>query len=196
VAEELRAGPLAGLRLEVLHGRMSPEDKEARMRAFAAGDVDVLVATTVVEVGVDVPNATVMVVMDADRFGVSQLHQLRGRVARGEHRGLCLLVTEVRATTSTGQRLAAVAGTSDGFELARVDLETRREGDVLGAAQSGRRSNVRLLSLLEDEELIATARAEATALLATERGLADHPGLAAEVAALATDERATYLEKA
>jgi ATP-dependent DNA helicase RecG len=137
-----------------------------------------------------------MVVMDADRFGVSQLHQLRGRVARGEHRGLCLLVTEVRATTSTGQRLAAVAGTSDGFELARVDLETRREGDVLGAAQSGRRSNVKLLSLLEDEELIAAARAEATALLATERGLADHPGLAAEVAALATDERATYLEKA
>jgi ATP-dependent DNA helicase RecG len=117
-------------------------------------------------------------------------------VARGEHRGLCLLVTEVRATTSTGQRLAAVAGTSDGFELARVDLETRREGDVLGAAQSGRRSNVKLLSLLEDEELIAAARAEATALLATDRGLADHPGLAAEVAALATDERATYLEKA
>jgi ATP-dependent DNA helicase RecG len=196
VAEALQQGPLAGLRLAVLHGRLAPEAKEATMQAFAAREVDVLVATTVVEVGVDVPNATVMVVMDADRFGVSQLHQLRGRVARGEHRGLCLLVTEVRATTSTGQRLAAVAGTSDGFELARVDLETRREGDVLGAAQSGRRSNVRLLSLLEDEELIATARAEATALLATERGLADHPGLAAEVAALATDERAEYLEKA
>ncbi|HYO36178.1 MAG TPA: ATP-dependent DNA helicase RecG [Geodermatophilus sp.] len=196
VAEALHQGPLAGLRLAVLHGRMTPEAKEATMQAFAAREVDVLVATTVVEVGVDVPNATVMVVMDADRFGVSQLHQLRGRVARGEHRGLCLLVTEVRATGSTGQRLAAVAGTSDGFELARVDLETRREGDVLGAAQSGRRSNVKLLSLLEDEELIAAARAEATALLATERGLADHPGLAAEVAALATDERATYLEKA
>ncbi len=196
VAEALSQGPLAGLRLAVLHGRMTPEAKEATMQAFAAREVDVLVATTVVEVGVDVPNATVMVVMDADRFGVSQLHQLRGRVARGQHRGLCLLVTEARETTATGQRLAAVAGTSDGFELARVDLETRREGDVLGAAQSGKRSTVKLLSLLEDEELIATARTEATALLATERGLADHPGLAAEVAALATDERVTYLEKA
>jgi ATP-dependent DNA helicase RecG len=195
VAEMLRAGPLHGLRLDVLHGRLSPEDKEARMRAFAAGGVDVLVATTVVEVGVDVPNATVMVVMDADRFGVSQLHQLRGRVARGAHPGLCLLVSEAREASSTGQRLASVAATSDGFELARLDLETRREGDVLGAAQSGSRSGVRLLSLLEDEELIAAARAEATAMLETERGLADHPGLAAEVARLATDERADYLEK-
>jgi ATP-dependent DNA helicase RecG len=196
VAEGLRSGPLDGLRLDVLHGRLTAEEKEARMRAFAAGDIDVLVATTVVEVGVDVPNATVMVVMDADRFGVSQLHQLRGRVARGKHPGLCLLVTEAPVASSTGQRLAAVAATSDGFELARLDLETRREGDVLGAAQSGSRSGVKLLSLLEDEELIATARAEATALLSTDRGLADHPGLAAEVAALATDERAEWLEKA
>ncbi|SNS06073.1 ATP-dependent DNA helicase RecG [Geodermatophilus pulveris] len=195
VAEELRAGPLAGLRLEVLHGRLAPEVKEATMRAFAAREVDVLVATTVVEVGVDVPNATVMVVMDADRFGVSQLHQLRGRVARGEHQGLCLLVSEASPSSATGQRLAAVAATSDGFELARLDLETRREGDVLGAAQSGRRSGIRMLSLLEDEQLIAEARAEATALLATDRGLADFPSLAMEVAALATDERATYLEK-
>jgi ATP-dependent DNA helicase RecG len=175
---------------------MSADDKEARMRAFAAGEVDVLVSTTVVEVGVDVPNATVMVVMDADRFGVSQLHQLRGRVARGKHQGLCLLVTDVPTATSTGERLAAVAATSDGFELARVDLETRREGDVLGAAQSGSRSSVRLLSLLRDEELIAEARLEATALLGTDRGLADHPGLAAEVAALTADERADWLEKA
>jgi ATP-dependent DNA helicase RecG len=166
------------------------------MRGFAAGGVDVLVATTVVEVGVDVPNATVMVVMDADRFGVSQLHQLRGRVARGKHQGLCLLVSEASTSSATGQRLAAVASTSDGFELARLDLETRREGDVLGAAQSGRRSGVRMLSLLEDEELIAEARTEATDLLAGERGLADFPGLAMEVAALATDERAEYLEKA
>ncbi|MGK5172416.1 ATP-dependent DNA helicase RecG [Geodermatophilus sp. CPCC 205761] len=196
VAEALREGPLAGLRLEVLHGRMTPEDKEARMRGFAAGEVDVLVATTVVEVGVDVPNATVMVVMDADRFGVSQLHQLRGRVARGKHQGLCLLVSEAATSSATGQRLAAVAATSDGFELARLDLETRREGDVLGAAQSGRRSGVRMLSLLEDEELIAEARTEATDLLAGDRGLADFPGLAMEVAALATDERAEYLEKA
>jgi ATP-dependent DNA helicase RecG len=196
IAELLRSGPLAGLRLDVLHGRLTPEEKDARMRAFAAGEIQVLVATTVVEVGVDVPNATVMVVMDADRFGVSQLHQLRGRVARGKHQGLCLLVTDARTASATGQRLAAVAGTSDGFELARLDLETRREGDVLGAAQSGSRSGVKLLSLLEDEELIAQARAEASALLSTERGLADHPGLAAEVAALATDERAEWLEKA
>jgi ATP-dependent DNA helicase RecG len=196
IAELLRNGPLAGLRLDVLHGRLTPEEKDARMRAFAAAEIDVLVATTVVEVGVDVPNATVMVVMDADRFGVSQLHQLRGRVARGKHQGLCLLVSEAPMESPTGARLAAVAATSDGFELARLDLETRREGDVLGAAQSGRRSGIRLLSLLEDEELIATARAEATALLETERGLADHPGLAAEVASLATDERAEWLEKA
>ncbi|MGY1857343.1 ATP-dependent DNA helicase RecG [Modestobacter sp. SYSU DS0290] len=196
VAEELRAGPLAALRVEVLHGRMAPEDKEARMRAFAAAEVDVLVATTVVEVGVDVPNATVMVVMDADRFGVSQLHQLRGRVARGKHSGLCLLVSEAPATSATGQRLAAVAATTDGFELARLDLETRREGDVLGAAQSGRRSGVRLLSLLDDEQLIAEARVEATRLVEEGRGLADHPELAAAVAALALDERADYLEKA
>jgi ATP-dependent DNA helicase RecG len=196
IAEILRTGPLAGLRLDVLHGRLTPEEKDARMRAFAAGEIDVLVATTVVEVGVDVPNATVMVVMDADRFGVSQLHQLRGRVARGKHAGLCLLVSEAKLASPTGQRLAAVAATSDGFELARLDLETRREGDVLGAAQSGRRSGIKLLSLLEDEELIATARAEATALLDTQRGLADFPGLAAEVAALATDERAEWLEKA
>lgn len=196
IAELLRNGALAGLRLEVLHGRLTPEEKDDRMRAFAAREIDVLVATTVVEVGVDVPNATVMVVMDADRFGVSQLHQLRGRVARGKHPGLCLLVTEAPSASPTGQRLASVAATSDGFELARLDLETRREGDILGAAQSGRRSGVRMLSLLEDEELIAAARQEATALLDTERGLADHPGLAAEVARLATDERADYLEKA
>ncbi|QXG77866.1 ATP-dependent DNA helicase RecG [Modestobacter sp. L9-4] len=196
VAEGLRTGPLSALRVEVLHGRMTPEDKEARMRAFAAAEVDVLVATTVVEVGVDVPNATVMVVMDADRFGVSQLHQLRGRVARGKHAGLCLLVSEAPSSSATGQRLSAVASTTDGFALARLDLETRREGDVLGAAQSGRRSGVRLLSLVDDEDLIAEARAEATALVEQGRGLADHPELAAAVAAMSLDERADYLEKA
>jgi ATP-dependent DNA helicase RecG len=196
IAEGLRAGPLSALRVEVLHGRMASDEKEARMRAFAAGEVDVLVATTVVEVGVDVPNATVMVVMDADRFGVSQLHQLRGRVARGKHAGLCLLVTEAPSTSPTGQRLASVAATTDGFQLARLDLETRREGDVLGAAQSGRRSGVRLLSLLDDEALIAEARVEATALVERGGGLADHPELAAAVAALSLDERAEYLEKA
>jgi ATP-dependent DNA helicase RecG len=196
VADALREGPLAGLRLDVLHGRLSPEDKEARMRAFGAGDVDVLVATTVVEVGVDVPNATVMVVMDADRFGVSQLHQLRGRVARGAHAGLCLLVSEAPTSSATGRRLASVAATTDGFELARLDLETRREGNVLGAAQSGRRTEVKLLSLVHDEELIAAARQEAGALLDAGGGLADHPGLAVEVARMNAGDRADWLEKA
>ena len=198
-AAEQRAAVLKqrfGERIGLVHGRMKGPEKDAVMAAFASGELAVLVATTVVEVGVDVPNATVMVVMDADRFGVSQLHQLRGRVARGKHAGLCLLVTDARTESPTGRRLAAVAATSDGFELARLDLETRREGDVLGAAQSGRRSGIRLLSLLEDEELIAAARTEATGLLAGERGLAAYPGLAAEVAALASDERAEWLEKA
>jgi ATP-dependent DNA helicase RecG len=184
------------LRVELLHGRMPAREKESRMARFVAGDADILVSTSVVEVGVDVPNATVMVVLDADRFGVSHQHQLRGRVARGEHAGLCLLVTEAPSTSATGQRLTAVAATTDGFELARLDLETRREGDVLGAAQSGRRSGVRLLSLLDDEELIAEARVEATRLVEQGGGLADHPELAAAVAALSLDERAEYLEKA
>jgi ATP-dependent DNA helicase RecG len=196
VAEQLRGGPLAGLRVEVLHGRLTPEEKDARMRAFAQREVDVLVATTVIEVGVDVPNATVMVVMDADRFGVSQLHQLRGRVARGRHPGLCLLVSEAPVSSSTGVRLAQVAATTDGFELARLDLETRREGDVLGAAQSGRRSGVKLLSLLHDEELIAAARSEAADLLESDLGLAEHPELAAAVAALNAGDRADWLERA
>ena len=167
------------------------------MRAFAAREVDVLVATTVIEVGVDVPNATVMVVMDADRFGVSQLHQLRGRVARGRHPGLCLLVTEAPAASPTGARLAAVAATSDGFELARLDLETRREGDVLGAAQSGRRSGVKLLSLLRGRGAHRHGPHRGRPRCwTTDRGLADHPELAAEVAALATDDRADWLERA
>ncbi|MDT7547194.1 MAG: ATP-dependent helicase RecG [Actinomycetota bacterium] len=137
-------GPLHGLRVEALHGRMHPDAKEDVMRRFADGAIDVLVATTVIEVGVDVPNATVMVVMDADRFGVSQLHQLRGRVGRGEHAALCLLVSESEVGTPARERLDAVAATTDGFELSRVDLEQRREGDVLGASQSGRRSSLRL----------------------------------------------------
>src|SRR5205814_161695 len=126
----------------------------AVMRAFARGELDVLVATTVVEVGVNVPNATAMVIMDADRFGVSQLHQLRGRVGRGSAPGLCLLVSEAMGGTRTRERLDAVASTTDGFELARLDLELRREGDILGAAQSGRKSGLKLLSLLREEELI------------------------------------------
>jgi ATP-dependent DNA helicase RecG len=195
VAPMLTEGPLHGLRLGVLHGRLPTEEKDAAMRDFAAGRLDVLVATTVVEVGVDVSNATAMVIMDADRFGVSQLHQLRGRVGRGSAPGLCLLVTDAPPGTPARQRLDAVASTTDGFELARLDLEQRREGDVLGAAQSGRRSQLKLLSLLRDEDLIATAREEATALVEADPELTGHPALAAAVAALVDPDRAEYLAK-
>ncbi|MFB9569208.1 ATP-dependent DNA helicase RecG [Saccharopolyspora hordei] len=195
VAEQLAAGPLSDLRLGVLHGRLAPDDKDAVMRAFAAGEIDVLVATTVVEVGVNVPNATVMVIMDADRFGVSQLHQLRGRVGRGSAPGLCLLVTEAVAGTTTRERLDAVASTTDGFELARLDLELRREGDVLGAAQSGRKSGLKMLSLLRDEDVIAQAREEAARVVAADPTLRDHPGLARMVAEVVDETRAEYLEK-
>jgi ATP-dependent DNA helicase RecG len=189
-------GPLHGLRVEALHGRMHPEAKEDVMRRFADGAIDVLVATTVIEVGVDVPNATVMVVMDADRFGVSQLHQLRGRVGRGEHAALCLLVSESEVGTPARERLDAVAATTDGFELSRVDLEQRREGDVLGASQSGRRSSLRLLRLLRDEDVIAEARQVALQLIAGDPSLSEHPALAQAVRDLVDEERADYLEKA
>jgi ATP-dependent DNA helicase RecG len=189
-------GPLAGLRVEMLHGRMPPDAKDDVMRRFAAGEVDVLVATTVVEVGVDVANATAMVVMDADRFGVSQLHQLRGRVGRGSAPGLCLLVTDSEAGTPARDRLDAVAATQDGFELSRLDLETRREGDVLGASQSGRRSSLRLLSVLRDEAVIADAREDAAALVDADPDLGQHPALRAAVEAVLADQRAEYLEKA
>jgi ATP-dependent DNA helicase RecG len=192
----LQDGPLSGLRLEMLHGGLTPDEKDRVMGGFVAGDVDVLVATTVVEVGVDVPNATVMVVLDAERFGVSQLHQLRGRVGRGSDPGLCLLVTEALPGTPSRERLDAIAATTDGFELARLDVEQRREGDVLGAAQSGRRSTLRLLSLLRDEDLIAQAREEAGRLVAADPDLNAHPLLAAQVATLVGEARAEYLEKA
>jgi ATP-dependent DNA helicase RecG len=195
VAELLRTGPLAGLRLETLHGRMPAETKDDVMRRFAAGDVQVLVATTVIEVGVDVANASVMVVLDADRYGVSQLHQLRGRVGRGAIRGLCLLVTDSEAGSSARERLDAVAATRDGFELSRVDLAQRREGDVLGAAQSGRRSSLKLLSVLRDEHIIATAREAASAVVEADPQLMRHPVLAAAVAKLADEERTEYLER-
>ncbi|HEV2088489.1 MAG TPA: ATP-dependent DNA helicase RecG, partial [Cryptosporangiaceae bacterium] len=195
VAPMLAAGPLAGLRLGVLHGRLPPEEKEAVMRAFAAGRLDVLVATTVIEVGVDVANAAVMVILDADRFGVSQLHQLRGRVGRGTAPGLCLLVTDTEAGTKARERLDAVASTTDGFRLAQLDLEQRREGDVLGVAQSGRRRQLKLLSLLHDAELIVTARQEASTLVAADPALDGHPALAAVVADLVADDRAEYLDK-
>ncbi|MEW2554435.1 ATP-dependent DNA helicase RecG [Streptomyces zhihengii] len=195
VAEQLAAGPLAGLRVEVLHGRMAPEDKDAVMRRFAAGDTDVLVATTVIEVGVNVPNATAMVIMDADRFGVSQLHQLRGRVGRGSAPGLCLLVTEMPEASPARARLGSVAATLDGFELSRIDLEQRREGDVLGQAQSGVRSSLRMLAVIEDEEVIAAAREEATAVVRADPGLESLPGLRTALDALLDAEREQYLDK-
>ncbi len=193
---ELAAGPLSDLRLAALHGRMPSDEKDKVMLAFADGAVDVLVTTTVVEVGVDVPNAAVMVIMDADRFGVSQLHQLRGRVGRGSHPGLCLLVTEAANGSPARERLDAVAGTLDGFVLSRLDLAQRREGDVLGTAQAGRKSSLKLLRLLDDEDLIGEARTEATALVDADPALADQPGLAAAVRALGEGERAEFLEKA
>jgi ATP-dependent DNA helicase RecG len=195
VADQLAKGPLNGLRVEVLHGRMPPDDKDAVMRRFAAGDADVLVATTVIEVGVNVPNATAMVIMDADRFGVSQLHQLRGRVGRGSAPGLCLLVTEMPEASAARQRLNAVASTLDGFELSRIDLEQRREGDVLGQAQSGARSSLRVLAVIEDEEVIAEAREEAAALVAADPDLTHLPGLRTALDALLDEEREQYLEK-
>lgn len=195
VATMLAQGPLRGLRIEILHGRMPPDEKDAVMRAFSANEVHVLVATTVIEVGVNVPNATVMAIMDADRFGVSQLHQLRGRVGRGSAPGLCLLVTEMPEMTATMERLRAVESTLDGFELAQLDLELRREGDILGAAQSGRRSGLKMLSLLRDEDIIADARTSAQQVVDADPDLVEHPGLAGMVATLLTEERAEYLEK-
>ena len=195
VAPGLAEGALAGLRLRILHGRLPAEEKEAAMRAFADGLADVLIATTVVEVGVDVPNATAMVILDADRFGVSQLHQLRGRVGRGSEPGLCLLVTEAPEGTKARDRLEAVAATLDGFQLSRLDLEQRREGDVLGAAQAGRKGSLKLLTLLRDEELIGQAREEATALVEADPDLAGHPALAAAIDSLLDEEQAEFLEK-
>lgn len=194
VGPALTAGPLSGLRVEVLHGRLHPDEKDAIMSAFKTGEIDVLVATTVIEVGVDVPNATVMVIMDADRFGVSQLHQLRGRVGRGAAPGLCLLVTE-SGNPQSRERLEAVAATADGFALSRLDLEQRREGDVLGAAQSGGKSSLKLLRLLTDEELIIQAREEATALVGDDPRLTRHPALAQAIVTALGPDGAEYLDK-
>ncbi|WP_199784447.1 MULTISPECIES: ATP-dependent DNA helicase RecG [unclassified Streptomyces] len=195
IADELRKGALAGLTVEVLHGRMHPDEKDDVMRRFAAGDVDVLVATTVIEVGVNVPNATAMVIMDADRFGVSQLHQLRGRVGRGSAPGLCLLVSEAHEASPARARLSAVAATLDGFELSRIDLEQRREGDVLGQAQSGVRSSLRMLTVIDDEEVIAAAREEAVAIVAADPELEHLPELRTVLAALLDKDREEYLDK-
>ena len=192
---KLQSGPLNGLRIAPLHGRQSSEVKNATMQAFAQGEIDVLISTTVIEVGVDVPNATVMVIMDADRFGVSQLHQLRGRVGRGTSPGLCLLVTNADAESSARERLDAVTKTQDGFELSRIDLEQRREGDVLGASQSGSRSHLRLLRVLRDEALIESARESAAELLAQDPSLTSYPLLKAELKKLQADAAAEFIDK-
>jgi len=195
LAPRLHGSDLAGLRVAMLHGRLGTEEKESTMKAFAAGEIDVLVSTTVIEVGVDVANATIMVIMDADRFGVSQLHQLRGRVGRGTSPGLCLLVTNAIAETPARERLEAVAGTVDGFELSRIDLEQRREGDVLGASQSGTQSHLRLLRVLRDEKLIEKARTAAQDLIATSLDLTSYPALKKELNAMAHNMAVDYLDK-
>ena len=192
---ELAEGPLAGLRVAKMHGRMTPDEKDRTMQAFAAGEVDVLVSTTVIEVGVDVANATTMVLMDAERFGISQLHQLRGRVGRGGLPGLCLLVSHAEPGTDARTRLDAVAGTTDGFELSRVDLEQRREGDVLGRSQSGYRSSLQNLKVLRDEDTILAARRAAEELLEEDEALASHPLLAESVLVLEASQESDFMEK-
>jgi len=194
VAAQVRADPLfAQARIGVLHGRLPSETKDEVMRSFAAGDIDLLIATTVIEVGVNVPNASAMVVLDADRFGVSQLHQLRGRVGRGDIPGLCLLVTAAEQETLARERVEAVAATLDGFELANVDLELRREGDVLGSRQSGGRSSLRLLRVATDGELISEARVAAEETLEGDPALTAHPSLAAALARRLDESERAFL---
>ncbi|MEV5648770.1 ATP-dependent DNA helicase RecG [Nocardia sp. NPDC052254] len=195
VYDTLRTGALADLRLGLLHGRLPTDDKDRVMRSFNDGDIDVLVCTTVVEVGVDVPNATVMVIVDADRFGVSQLHQLRGRVGRGKDPGLCLLITETSPMGTAMARLESVSATLDGFELSVLDLRQRREGDVLGSAQSGTARSLRLLSLLDDLEVITAAQVLAREVVDADPGLTGHPGLASMMHAAVDSERLEYLAK-
>ncbi|MFZ2510937.1 MAG: ATP-dependent DNA helicase RecG [Gordonia sp. (in: high G+C Gram-positive bacteria)] len=189
------SGPLAAHTVDYLHGRMPADEKNEVMDRFTRGELDVLVATTVIEVGVDVPNATMMAIVNAERFGVSQLHQLRGRVGRGRHAGLCLLLTAAHEGTGARNRLDAVARSTDGFELARVDLEARREGDVLGSLQSGGKSSLHFLSLLDDADVIEDARALATEIVLEDLPLADHPALAALVDAILLPSKLGYLEK-
>lgn len=175
---------LKGLRIEMLHGRLTSEEKDDIMNRFANREIDVLVSTTVIEVGVDVPNATVMAVIDADRFGISQLHQLRGRVGRGGNAGLCLLLTAAELGSVALERVQAVASTLDGFKLSEIDLELRREGDVLGANQSGGRSSLKLLRVIRDAELIQDARVQAERVLVADPTLGRNPRLSAALAEL------------
>jgi ATP-dependent DNA helicase RecG len=195
LAPQLASGELSGLKIAVLHGKQSCEIKDQTMAAFAAGQIQVLIATTVIEVGVDVPNASMMVIMDADRFGVSQLHQLRGRVGRGKAPGLCLLVSSAPKNSSSMQRLNSAAATLDGFELARLDLEQRKEGDVLGRSQSGAKSHLRLLRVLRDENVIDQAREVASQILKKDPDLSKLPELNIEVEKLKSDEAARFMDK-
>ncbi|WP_237185930.1 ATP-dependent DNA helicase RecG [Rothia nasimurium] len=192
--EELEDVPaLAGVRIEGLHGRMDTAEKNRVMTEFSAGRIDLLVSTTVIEVGVNVPNATLMIIMDADRFGISGLHQLRGRIGRGSLPGTCLLVTKQPADGVSRERLAAVAATTDGFELSRVDLEQRREGDILGAAQSGKKSTLKLLRALTDAKLIERARQDAFGIIEADPTLAKHPDLARTIDRALDADREAFL---
>ena len=186
---------LAGVSIGLMHGRLGADDKDAAMARFAAGDAPVLVSTTVIEVGVDVQEATAMVILDADRFGISQLHQLRGRVGRGTAPGVCLLVTSVEEGTIAHERLAALVASSDGFELAEKDLELRREGDVLGAGQSGR-SSLRLLRVVRDAAVISSARDDAREVVAEDPTLERHPALASAIRGWLGEEQEEFLERA
>ena len=196
IAALVREHPLLGKRrIAELHGRMSSDDKDAVMQAFSRGEIDVIVATTVIEVGVDVPNASTMVVMDADRFGVSQLHQLRGRVGRGGVPGLALFVTNAQPGTTAYERVEAVASTTDGFELARIDLELRSEGNVLGTSQSGGRSSLRLLRAARDGDIILDAREAAAQILEADPGFATHPVLAEAISRRLSESERDFLDK-
>ncbi|MHB1063797.1 MAG: ATP-dependent DNA helicase RecG [Georgenia sp.] len=192
----LRAAPaLDGVVIVEMHGRLPAETKDAAMADFASGRAPVLVSTTVIEVGVDVPEATLMVIQDADRFGLSQLHQLRGRIGRGSRPGWCAVLTHAHPASPAGKRLAAFAATTDGFVLAETDLKLRREGDVLGASQSGRSSSLRLLRVLTDAPIIEAARAAARDLVARDPDLTTEPGLATIVAESIDEDAAAYLQR-
>jgi ATP-dependent DNA helicase RecG len=196
VVDELARLPvLAGVRVAALHGRMSGAEKDDVMTRFARGDVQVLVATTVIEVGVDVPEATAMVILDADRFGLSQLHQLRGRVGRGSDPGLCLLVSSAPEGTDAATRVQTLARTTDGFEIAGVDLELRREGDVLGASQAGSASSLRLLRVVRHADVIAEAREDALAVVGADPRLEAHPALAAAIEQWLDPQREEFLDR-
>ncbi|NND75658.1 MAG: ATP-dependent DNA helicase RecG [Ilumatobacter sp.] len=194
--ERLASDELAELRLGLLHGRLSPAEKEATMDRFRAGELDVLVATTVIEVGVDVPNATVMAILDADRFGIAQLHQLRGRVGRGEGASTCWLVTQQSDddTTADHPRVEALVATTDGFELAEVDLELRGEGTLMSTAQKGR-SDLKLASLRRDRALVELARAAAFRIVDGDPHLAERPDLADELDLIFSDRDEEFLAK-